>query len=121
MKVQRVGFFSDLPHGIPSEPSAASLSADHPQADEEKLLKYLGEGVSWIASAGIVRDVLANDSVAIGSPHILTDGVWAWPQDLKHYVGRYHVRLPSAFVAHAKKNGWSVPKDIQVDQLLLEP
>ena len=31
----------------------------------------------------------------------LTDGVWVWPEGLRHYVETHSVPLPAAFVAHA--------------------
>lgn len=48
----------------------------------------------------------ADCAVARTSPRSLgccthTDGVWAWPEGLAHYVECHHVRPPSAFVAHA--------------------
>ena len=120
MRVRHVGFFSDLPHGIPSEPSVESLVASCPQQDEDRLVNYLRCGVLFIACPGVVRDVLSKSDSIIGCAHILTDGVWAWPEDLAHYVSRYHVRLPSAFAEHASLNQWTVPNGIRVEGLSLE-
>jgi hypothetical protein len=77
-------------------------------------------GVLFIACPGVVRDVLSKSESIIGCAHILTDGVWAWPEDLAHYVSRYHVRLPSAFVEHVRLNQWTVPNGIRVEGLSLE-
>jgi hypothetical protein len=45
----------------------------------------------------------------------LTDGVWAWPQGLSHYVSRHSVRLPDEFFVHAQETGfeprWDFPDE----------
>jgi hypothetical protein len=117
MRVRHVGFFSDLPYGIPSEPSIRSLVAEQPHPDEERLVGYLNDGVLFIASPGVVFDVLEDDGVVIGAANILTDGVWAWPGALSYYVARYHLRIPDEFIDHARGNRWFVPRDIRVDEL----
>ncbi len=53
----------------------------------------------------------------IGSPDILTDGIWAWPGDLPYYVKHYNVRLPCEFIAHAKTNDWKVPNTVDITSL----
>ena len=39
----------------------------------------------------------------------MTDGHWAWPDDLPAYVQKYHLALPEQFVQHARANNWQVP------------
>jgi hypothetical protein len=39
----------------------------------------------------------------------LTDGVWAWPQGLEHYIEKHDVRLPDTFVAAARLSEASIP------------
>jgi hypothetical protein len=39
----------------------------------------------------------------------LTDGVWAWPEGLDHYVEAHEVRLPDAFVAASRSFDGSLP------------
>lgn len=119
MKVLPLGFFSDLNHGLATQPSLNSVIANAPSAEEAELVQYLRSGELFIASPGVTHDVLAEEKVVIGSPDILTDGVWAWPRDLAHYVEQYHARLPEKFLAHARKNGWRVPEDIDVLSLEL--
>ncbi|WP_431683493.1 hypothetical protein [Kitasatospora sp. KL5] len=43
-----------------------------------------------------------------------------WRADLAHYVERYHLRLPPAFLEHAAANGWvpPCPDERQTDALL---
>ena len=120
MRVRHLGFFSDLPHGISSEPSVQSLIAAVPLTDEDRLVEYLSNGELFIASPGVVCDVLADSGTVIGSADILTDGVWVWPRDLCHYVRRYHARLPEDFVEHARRNRWVIPDGIQLEALMFE-
>lgn len=120
MQVRHVGFFSDLPHGIPSEPTLRSAIGGDPFDDEVKLIEYLVNGALFIASPGIVRDILSEQAPVIGSADILTDGVWVWPRDLAYYVRQYQVRLPNDFVEHARTHHWMIPPDIPVETLTFE-
>ena len=38
-----------------------------------------------------------------------TDGVYAWPEGLAHYVEVHSVRLPEAFVEHARAQDFTIP------------
>jgi hypothetical protein len=40
----------------------------------------------------------------------LTDGVWAWPEGLSHYVEVHQIKLPEEFVAHATSIGFRMPR-----------
>ena len=39
----------------------------------------------------------------------LTDGTWAWPKSLTHYIGTHHISLPDQFLHHARLHGFSIP------------
>ena len=124
LKLKRVGFFEELRHGRPDGSrlkEAVSPSARHPES--ARITSYLARGAVLQASPGLVRDVLAEGSPVIGGLKILTDGTWAWPSDLPHYVERYHARLPEAFVEHMAKSGWEppVPELGQLPEMELEP
>jgi len=43
----------------------------------------------------------------------LTDGVFAWPEGLAHYVAAHDVRLPEEFVQHARSMGFAIPADLK--------
>lgn len=43
---------------------------------------------------------------------ILTDGAWAWPEGLAHYVLEHNLRLPDEFLEHVGRNGFTVPEDL---------
>lgn len=110
MKVKLVGFFNELPHGIPNGGSLKKNINLIPQVDKEKILDYLTSGHAWIISPGVVKDILSHEDIVIGAPNILTDGVWAWPEDLIYYIRKYNVTLPDDFFHHMIKNSWKIPE-----------
>lgn len=119
-KLRLVGFFSELPHGIPSGGSLRSLLSRCSQENEEKIVNYLRNGKCWVACPGIAKDVLSEVDIIIGAPHTLTDGVWAWPNDLAYYVEKYHITLPKDFMTHLANNEWKVPEVMNLKDLELE-
>lgn len=82
--------------------------ASAPQPDEARIAGYLRGGQPYIASPGVTFDALDGGG-PIGSGTILTDGVWAWPDDLAHYLETYHIELPDAFVAAIARAGFTPP------------
>lgn len=120
MKLHRFGFFPELRHGDEDGISIKTLMSDTARSNEAEQAQYLENGVVLIACAGVVKDVLNPLSGIIGSPHILTDGVWAWPKDLAYYVKKYHVKLPDEFIQHMKNNGWNPPDETEIDLSELE-
>jgi hypothetical protein len=117
-KLQRVGFYRQMPHGEPTDPDITAASADVAGPDEEALASYLDAGHVYIATAGIVTDVV-DGRTPIGPAHYLTDGTYVWPGDVAYYVRTYHLRLPDGFVDHARSNGWAVPASTDLSQLQL--
>ena len=115
VKLSPMGFFRELPHGDPTGPSLHEAMRDAPGPHEREIVEYLSRGVVFIMSPGPVQDVIDN-SGPIGTASVCTDGVWAWSEDLPHYVERYHVVLPKEFIEHAARNNWQVP-GIPNDQL----
>ncbi len=120
MKLKRVGFFRELDHGDPNGPKLVEHVSDHPQPDEDRLVDYLRGGILLIGSPGVVYDVLDNKAGPVGSPNILTDGVWAWPGDLPYYVEKYHLRLPKEFVEHVRGRSFRPPVEGEIDTCELE-
>lgn len=120
MKLKRVGFFQELDHGDPNGPKLADHVSDRPQPDEDRVVAYLRSGLLLIGCPGVVRDVLDNTVGPVGSPDILTDGVWAWPGDLPYYVEKYHLRLPKEFVDDLRVRSFRPPADGDVEIRELE-
>lgn len=120
MKLKRVGFFQELDHGDPNGPKLAEHVSDRPQPDEARVVDYLRSGLLLIGCPGVVHDVLDNKVGPVGSPDVLTDGVWAWPGDLPYYVEKYHLRLPKEFVDHLRGRSFRPPAEREVDIRELE-
>jgi len=105
--VRGVGFYRDLPFGPASAPSVLDTRRSEAQAYEVRLVAYLRAGHGLLVSPALSSDVV--DGAVIGPVEVLTDGTWAWPSDLAHYVERYHCRVPDEFIAHARGREWRVP------------
>lgn len=117
-ELQRTGFFREMPHGEPTDPSLAAARNAAPTPHEARVIAYLDAGHVLQPASGPTHDVLATNT-EIGWPHIRTDGRFAWPADLAHYVRTYHVRLSGAFIEHMLASGWAVPDDIDLATLTL--
>jgi hypothetical protein len=121
-QLRPVGFFRELRHGMPNGPSLHDAQSPTAHTNEQKIVTYLRSGHLFIATPGIVRDVLMPAGPVIGSPHVMTDGEWAWPNDLPYYVGQYHVALPAEFIDHMEANDWmAAPLVIARTELALQP
>lgn len=118
VKLNRAGFFREMPHGEPSDPSLVATRADAPGPHQDAIAAYLEAGHLYIATPAPTPDVLDRKKL-IGPPHYLTDGEYVWPGDAVHYVRMYNVRLPTAFVEHIMANGFTVPSGVDVTTLKL--
>ena len=115
-----VGFYREFRGGKPYEPSLRDCAQTIPLPDETNVVQYLGTGKVLFATGGVVSDVLDPKLGIIGPPHILTDGVYAWPATLAHYVKHHHVRLAEEFISHMAANGWAGPPEIDMDMLVFK-
>ena len=120
MKLKHIGFFRELQHGDPNGPSLKSAVRPAPNYETKDIVKYLRTAPLLVASPGLVRDILDPVAPIIGAPNILTDGEWAWPEDLAHYVENYNVDLPQEFVRTLTVRAFEPPKDNQLDLSQLE-
>lgn len=118
IELQRTGFFREMPHGEPTDPSLAEARNPAAGPHEDRVAAYLEAGHVHTAAAGPTRDVLDTGKL-IGPPHYLTDGTFVWPGDLAHYVRTYHVRLAGPFIEHMLANGWAVPAGVDLATLAL--
>lgn len=76
---------------------------------------YLEGAAVLFASPGVVVSVVADCDVRL-ERHVLTDGQWAWPQDLAHYV-RYHgVTVPVDMLAHIEAAEYE-PRQLSLAEL----
>ena len=109
MKLKKVGFFCELKHGDPSGPSLKNAVQSVAHYDKDCIVKYIRSSILIIGSPGVVRDVLDPAAPAIGASNILTDGEWAWPEDLAHYVSKYNVDLPRDFIKTLQSRAYQPP------------
>jgi hypothetical protein len=81
------------------------LVGDYPSFERLRLSEYLKggrllESYLGLATCRYPRCKHAEFKYGIGSREF-TDGVWAWPEGLVHYIETHNVTLPAEFVAHA--------------------
>jgi len=117
MKLKRIGFFPELSTAPSEAVSLKDVVRDVGSSEEAKIAAYLKSGIVFIARPGIERDVLNDQHPVIGSGHLLTDGIWLWPDSLSHYVATYHLRLRDEFIDHLRARSWSVPAEIDLRSL----
>lgn len=117
-ELQRTGFFREMPHGQPTDPSLAEARGAIAAPHEDRITAYLEAGHVYIATPGYTYDVL-DPGKRIGPPHYQTDGRFVWPGDLAHYVRTYHVRLDGRFLEHVVANHWTVPADVDITAVAL--
>jgi hypothetical protein len=111
--VQAVGFFREMKQGRDTDPSiqdAISRGTDAP-----RLVAYLKAGEMIQMVMGPVEDPVNPDRGFIASMHIVSDGVYCWPEALAYLVENYAVELPAVFLAHIEANDWTMPEAIDVD------
>lgn len=115
VELQLIGFFRELSHDHADGPSLRESIGDVARPNEGKLVSYLRNGTLAISSPGPVWDTIDKHG-PIGTASIRTDGVWAWPEVLAHYVEVYHVLLSREFLDHVARNNWQVP-EVTIEQL----
>ncbi|MEZ4399058.1 MAG: hypothetical protein R3B06_03520 [Kofleriaceae bacterium] len=115
--LKTAGFFRELIHGDEGGASLIDLRQAVALMGEGRIVEYLRKGVPLIVSPGVVYDVLDGEG-PIGTGAILTDGEWAWPDDLAYYLEKYHVALPEDFVNWVVERGYEV-ENLSQEQLRL--
>lgn len=118
-RVAPVGFFRELKHGRADGPSLREAMRDKGKPGESRIAAYLRAAPILLHALGPVTDVLAPKGDYICAPNIHTDGAYAWPEDLAYYVERYHVALPTEFLAHLAAAKWKAPADVDTSTIEL--
>lgn len=103
MTLETIGFWFNerAPSTYPRPQLLVGAWHDHERA---AVLRYLRSGETLCDYMGTAHCRFACSGVSLGSRD-LTDGTWAWPEGLAHYVERHEVRLPERFVAHVMARG----------------
>jgi len=118
MTLQRIGFFSDLPHGLANEPRLQdSTDILEPQLARQ-LARYLRSGSILSQTLGThTFDILeSEEEIDLGVLSLKTDGQYVWPSDLAYYVEKYRVDVPEGVVRSARQVHWR-PPDLSDEQL----
>jgi hypothetical protein len=108
-KLRRFGFFDTVTIDL-RKAQLSELICESEHEQKANILNYLRGGEPMIMIAGIARDPFDAKHPIIGSPHVLTDGTWAWSADVAYYVDKYNLQIPREFVETMRTNGWHVPK-----------
>lgn len=108
MVLKRAGFFRELSYGGGAE-SLRDLVGKFAGAEFQTVVKYLRDGHTWVVAPGPAIDVLSSDKKKICPIAILTDGVYAWPQEFAYYVQTYQVAIPTEFLKYMKSQNWIIP------------
>lgn len=112
-RLKRFGFFDSV--SLDQREIQLKQLIGNPVPEKAKILAYLQSGEQLMLVAGIARDPINPNHPIIGSPHVLTDGAWAWSADVSYYVEKYDLSLPNEFLERMKKNGWRIPMPIDLD------
>ena len=108
MKV--VGMFREFaPGDADGWPSIVDHLDGQPLSDVDQIVGYLDAGYVLFDMLDTAKDVLGDEWIINGAS-VLTDGEWLWRKDLSYYLTRHHVRLPEAFLAYVRDNGYRVPE-----------
>lgn len=73
------------------------VDASWDEQERDLVATYLGSGQVWRWSPGVSRCRFCEKPNGAAT---WTDGVYAWPEGLAHYVEEHQVRLPQEFVDH---------------------
>ena len=117
-EVRMIGLWttaSDDADSLLGFPHPASLADRNWEAKRrDRIASYLRGGHPLVAYMGYsfcrFEDCRHPERDALGTKD-LTDGQWAWPEGLWHYIADHSLRLPDAFVANASLHGFEVPAE----------
>ena len=110
MKLRQYGFFKELPYGDPEGASISRLrgTSGYDNFTKQRIVNYLSGGAVLVGCPGVARDVFSGEQIPVSCCNILTDGEWAWPEDLAYYVSKHDVPIPAEMVEAMNKNKWRI-------------
>jgi len=79
----------------PGWPNPTDLTGTWDPAEKQSVIKHLSSGIVFRRYLGDANCRICN---ALLGCHEMTDGTWAWPQKLEHYVDVHDVLLPKEFI-----------------------
>ncbi|GAB1337529.1 hypothetical protein ACE1SV_41190 [Streptomyces sp. E-15] len=87
-------------------PAPGSGEGKYPVPD---VIGYLKSGYPILDVMELTSDVIGSAFRVPGGSSVLTDGLFAWREDLAPYVERYHIDLPQDFLDVSRRNGFRIP------------
>lgn len=115
--LKMVGAFREMGYDD-DDPSLVAARGKRIAENKEQVVAYLRAGTSYLVSPGPVADHFDQARYA-GTAGIRTDGVYAWPDFLAHYVEHYDVELPAEFEQHMRAHHWSAPVNVDLEPIAL--
>lgn len=113
LTLEMVGYWASLDtddEGPPGLPDPRGLVGRCGIVESRQLAKYLESGV-------VIRSYMGSAACRICGADVgnkeLTDGRWAWPSGLAHYVREHHVPLPEGLMAAANGDGPPRPSGLE--------
>ncbi len=106
--VNLIGYWHDVGQASAQLPHPQSL-VDPPweKGRRSQIIAYLNHGNPLSEYMGYSYCRLGCGSLGTTE---LTDGVWAWPEGLSHYVEVHWIKLPDEFVTHATSTSFPTPR-----------
>jgi hypothetical protein len=86
-------------------PDPADLVGGWPESDRTAVVRHLRSGIAIRSFSGWATCRLCGKQLGTTD---LSDGTWAWPAKLEHYVEAHDVRLPDDFVSRSGES-WTAP------------
>ncbi len=112
MRLVRIGYWNGNGHEPWPDPTAfvdASWDAD----ERALVVAYLRGGMTAASMWGSSACRLCGEQ---NGSRELTDGTYLWPDGLAHYLEAHDIRLPAAFVDHARNMACAVAEaDVDED------
>lgn len=121
MVLKNVGFWNPVDSEGPAISPRELIDEDWAKDERAELVRYLNGGARVYEMLGFADNAMTGEeSVRELGNAARTDGVWIWPEGLSVYVDRYRVRLPDAFLEHARSSGFRNPLPPKVDERAIE-
>jgi hypothetical protein len=108
-----IGYWASCEEGqeeTPGWPDPRDVMGVWDSADRQSVIRYLSSGIIFRKYLGYARCRICD--AVLGSDE-MTDGTWAWPEKLDHYVEVHGVQLPKDFIESARAAAWRMPASLR--------
>lgn len=101
-----VGLYKEL--GFGESGSMMTALRRGPNHNRARVADYLRNGTPHLPDDRLIRDPLNPARPVVGTAELLTDGEFAWPKALAHFVENHGIRVPEELERQMKRSGWAV-------------